>query len=257
MLRGKTAVITGGTTGIGAATVGLFAQNHANVVFVGRKEDVGKELEREIGDKYSEARVCYRKVDISVEEEVKALSEYVEEEFGGCEILFNNAGIHLAGRLLETPPAEFDRIMSVDCRGVWLACYYFLPMMLKKQYGTIINMSSVSGIFADYSMAAYNTAKGAVTNLTRAIAIDYADQGIRANAICPGAVRTEMLEYTFRKISYAEKVNRDAYPTHTFALPEEIAEMALFLAARKVDFLNGTNIPVDGGITCHTGQPRY
>ena len=118
-------------------------------------------------------------------------------------------------------------------------------------------MSSVSGIRADYSMAAYNAAKGAVTNLTRAIAIDYADQGIRANAICPGAVRTEMLEYTFRKISYAEKVNRDAYPTHTFATPEEIAELALFLAARKSDFLNGANIPVDGGITCHTGQPKY
>lgn len=111
------------------------------------------------------------------------MAEYVEKEFGGCDVLFNNAGIHLAGRILETPPADFDKIMSIDCRGVYLACYYFMPMMLKKQYGTIINMSSVSGICADYSMAAYNTAKGAVTNLTRAIAIDYADQGIRCNAI--------------------------------------------------------------------------
>ena len=257
MLKGKTVVITGGTTGIGAATVKLFAENHANVVFIGRKEEIGKALEEEVMNRYPDACVRYQRVDVSAEEEVKALAEYVEKEFGGCEVLFNNAGIHLAGRLLETPPAEFDRIMSVDCRGVYLACYYFMPMMLKKQYGTIINMSSVSGILADYSMAAYNTAKGAVTNLTRAIAIDYADQGIRANAICPGAVRTEMLEYTFRKIDYAEKVNRDAYPTHTFALPEEIAEVALFLAARKVDFLNGTNIPVDVGITCHTGQPKY
>lgn len=257
MLKGKTTVIVGGTTGIGAATVKLFAANRANVVFVGRKAEAGEALEKEVTAKYPGVCVSYRQTDISNEKEVKALAEYVEKEFGGCEVLFNNAGIHLAGKLLETSPQDFDKIMNIDCRGVYLACYYFLPMMLKKQYGTIINMSSISGICADYSMAAYNTAKGAVTNMTRAIAIDYADQGIRANAICPGAVRTEMLEYTFRKISYAEKVNRDAYPTHTFAMPEEIAEIALFLAERKVDFLNGVNLPVDGGITCHTGQPKY
>lgn len=257
MLKGKTTVIIGGTTGIGASTVRLFAENRANVVFAGRKQVEGEALQKECAEKYPEACVRFYRMDVSVEEEVKAMAEYVEKEFGGCDVLFNNAGIHLAGKILETPPSDFDRIMSIDCRGVYMACYYFLPMMVKKQYGTIINMSSVSGICADYSMAAYNTAKGAVTNLTRAIAIDYASEGIRCNAICPGAVRTEMLEYTFRKIDYAERVNREAYPTHTFATPEEIAEVALFLAERKVDFLNGVNLPVDGGITCHTGQPRY
>lgn len=257
MLTGRRAVINGGTTGIGAATVKLFAENHASVIFTGRNEKAGKALEQDVRAAVPNCDVRYFHADVSQEADMRALAETVKQELGGCEILFNNAGIHLAGRLLETTPQDFDRIMSIDCRGVWLACYYILPMMLERQYGTIINMSSVSGICADYSMAAYNTAKGAVTNLTRAIAIDYADQGIRANAICPGAVRTEMLEYTFRKISYAEKVNRDAYPTHTFAEPLEIAEMALFLAARKVDFLNGANIPVDGGITCHTGQPKY
>lgn len=257
MLNGKTAVIIGGTTGIGSATVKLFGKNRANVIFAGRNQEAGEALEKEAAAAYPKACIRYRRMDVSQEEQVRELAEYVEQEFGGCDILFNNAGIHLAGRILETPPDEFDRIMSIDCRGVYLACYYFLPMMLKKQYGTIINMSSVSGICADYSMAAYNTAKGAVTNLTRAIAIDYADQGIRCNAVCPGAVRTEMLEYTFRKISYAEKVNREAYPTHTFASPEEIAETVLFLAGRRVDFLNGVNLPVDGGITCHTGQPKY
>lgn len=257
MLNGKTAVIIGGTTGIGSATVKLFGKNRANVIFAGRNREAGEALEKETAAACPKACIRYRRMDVSQEEQVRELAEYVEQEFGGCDILFNNAGIHLAGRILETPPDEFDRIMNIDCRGVYLACYYFLPMMLKKQYGTIINMSSVSGICADYSMAAYNTAKGAVTNLTRAIAIDYAEQGIRCNAVCPGAVRTEMLEYTFRKISYAEKVNREAYPTHTFASPEEIAETVLFLAERRVDFLNGVNLPVDGGITCHTGQPKY
>lgn len=257
MLSNKTAVITGGTSGIGEATVKLFAKEHANVVFVGSNPAKGEKVMQALESERLADKVRFFRCDVSSGEQVKALADFVKAEFGTCDILFNNAGIHLAGRLLETTPEDFERILSIDLRGVYLCCYYLMPMMLEKQYGTIINMSSVSGICADYSMAAYNAAKGGVTNLTRAIAIDYADQGIRANAICPGAVRTEMLEYTFRKIPYAEKVNRDAYPTHTFATPEEIAELALFLAARKVDFLNGTNIPVDGGITCHTGQPKY
>lgn len=257
MLKGKVAVITGGTTGIGAATVRLFAKNHATVVFVGRNEENGRKLLETLQKDGIGQQVSFVPVDVSKEGAVAGLAEYVKENLGTCDILFNNAGIHLAGKLLETPPQDFDRILSVDLRGVYLCCYYLLPMMLEKGQGTIINMSSVSGICADYSMAAYNAAKGGVTNLTRAIAIDYGEQGIRANAICPGAVQTEMLEYTFRKIPYAEEANRKAYPTHTFASPEEIAEVALFLASRKVDFLNGTNIPVDGGITCHTGQPKY
>lgn len=257
MLHNLTAVITGGTSGIGAATVKLFAGNHANVVFIGTNADKGNHVMEEQKIAGLDEKVRFVQCDVSKEADVKALAEYVKTEFGGCDILFNNAGIHLAGRLLETTPDQFERILSVDLKGVWLCCYYLMPMMLEKRRGTIINMSSVSGISADFSMCAYNAAKGAVTNLTRAIAIDYADQGIRCNAICPGAVRTEMLEYTFRKIPYAEKVNRDAYPTHTFATPEEIAEVALFLASRKSDFLNGANIPVDGGITAHTGQPRY
>lgn len=192
---------------------------------------------KECAEKYPEARVRFYQMDVSVEE-VKAMAQYVEREFGGCDVLFNNAGIHLAGRILETPPADFDKIMSIDCRGVYLACYYFIPMMLKKQYGTIINMSSVSGICADYSMEAYNTAKGAVTNLTRAIAIDYADQGIRCNAICPGAVRTEMLAYTFRKIDYAERVNRDDFPALTLEAARYLREKVPTLKAIALDTLS-------------------
>lgn len=257
MLEKQIAVITGGTSGIGEASVKLFARNHARVVCVGIDEANGRRVAEELAGEGLGEYVRFRRCDVTSEAEVEAMAGYVRDTFGGCDILFNNAGIHLAGKLLETPPAEFDRIMACDLRGVWLCCYFLMPMMLEKQRGTIINMSSISGIFADYSMAAYNAAKGGVTNLTRAIAIDYADQGIRANALCPGAVRTEMLEYTFRKIPHAEQVNRDAYPTHTFATPEEIAEVALFLASRKADFLNGVNIPVDGGITSHTGQPKY
>jgi meso-butanediol dehydrogenase/(S,S)-butanediol dehydrogenase/diacetyl reductase len=253
----KVVVITGGTSGIGEATVRLFAENGARVTFVGTNKSKGDAVMEKLKAAGFGETVCFFQGDVSKAEDVAALAEFTQKKFGPCDILFNNAGVHFAGKLHETPVEEFDRVISVDLRGVYLCCYHYLPQMLAKKKGCIVNMSSVSGVCADFSMAAYNAAKGGVSNLTRAIAIDYADEGIRANAVCPGAVRTEMLEYTFRKIPYAEEVNRKAYPTHTFATPEEIAELVLFIASDKVNFLNGTNILVDGGITAHTGQPKY
>ena len=256
-VNGKVVVITGGTSGIGAAAVRLFVKYGARVVFVGTSNNKGKSVLQELIDEKHGENVRFLQTDVSCEEQVKLLAEFVKNEYGPCDVLFNNAGIHFAGKLHETPPETFDKVISVDLRGVYLCCYYFLPHMLSKKDGCIINMSSISGICADFSMAAYNAAKGGVNNLTRAIAIDYGDDGIRANAICPGAVVTEMLEATFRRIPYAEEVNKKAYPTHTFATAEEIAEMVLFLASDKVNFLNGASIPIDGGITAHTGQPKY
>lgn len=256
-VKDKVVIITGGATGIGAATVKLFAKHGAKVVFVGRSRDTAEALMQQLTRENLQENVRYFQGDVSSESDVVALSQYSYKEFGNCDVLFNNAGVHFAGKLLETPTEEFDRVISVDLKGVFLCCKYFMPQMLEKGGGVIINNSSISGMCADYSMMAYNAAKGGVNNLTRSIAIDYAEEGIRAVAICPGSVLTEMLEYTFRKIPYAEAYNRKAYPTHTFATPEEIAELVLFLASRKVDFLNGACIPIDGGITAHTGQPKY
>lgn len=256
-LEGRNAVITGGTSGIGEATVLLFAQEGANVVFTGTNETKGKRVLARVAEVTHKGKILFIRSDVSLKEDVARLADNVKAEIGLCDTLFNNAGVHYAGILHETPPEEFDRVISVDLRGVYLASYYFIPHMLAKGVGFIINMSSVSGIRADYAMAAYNAAKGAVSNLTRSMAIDYAEKGIRVNAVCPGAVRTEMLEYTFRRLPRAEMVNREAYPTHTFAAPEEIAEVILFLASNRVNFLNGANIVIDGGITAHTGQPKY
>ena len=134
MLKGKRAVINGGTTGIGAATVKLFAQNHAIVVFTGRNSEAGRALEQEILSVVPGCDVRYIQADVSKEDDMKNLADYMKRELGGCEILFNNAGIHLAGRLLETSPQEFDRIMSIDCRGVYLACYNADDVYLYRKY---------------------------------------------------------------------------------------------------------------------------
>ena len=143
----------------------------------------------------------------------------------------------------------------MDVRGVYLCSYYFLPQMLAQHYGTIINMSSVSGLLGDTDMVAYNTAKGAITNMTRCMAIDYAKDGIRVNAICPGAVETEILLHTFHSVPGAEEKFNNAYPTGHVGTAVEIANACVFLASRECDFLNGVNLPIDGGITAHTGQP--
>ena len=254
-LEGKISVITGGTTGIGKATVLRFAEEGAKVVFCGRRKDKGEEVVREVREAGYPGEVRFFQCDVSKEEEVKAMADYVKKEFGNCEVLFNNAGVHQTGKLHETKPEDWDRIMNIDVRGVYLVSYYIIPQMLEKQYGTIINMSSVSGLLGDTDMVAYNTAKGAITNMTRCMALDYATSGIRVNAVCPGITRSEIVENTFTSVPGAEQKFKDAYPVHYIAEAAEVANAVVFLASRKCDFITGVNLPIDGGITAHTGQP--
>jgi meso-butanediol dehydrogenase/(S,S)-butanediol dehydrogenase/diacetyl reductase len=251
----KISVITGGTSGIGKATVLRFVEEGAKVVFCGRRDDKGIELEKEVKAGGYPGEAVFFKCDVSEEEEVKAMADFVKTKYGNCEVLFNNAGIHQAGRLHETKPEDWDRIMRVDLRGAYLVCYYFVPQMLEEKYGTIINMSSVSGLLGDTEMVAYNTAKGAITNMTRCMALDYATDGIRVNAVCPGITRSEIVENTFDSVKGAEEKFKAAYPVHYIADAVEIANAVVFLASRKCDFITGVNLPIDGGITAHTGQP--
>jgi meso-butanediol dehydrogenase/(S,S)-butanediol dehydrogenase/diacetyl reductase len=254
-LENKVSVITGGTTGIGKATVLRFVEEGAKVVFCGRRTDKGMELQNQIAAAKYPGEALFFQCDVSNEEEVRKMAEFTKDKFGNCEVLFNNAGIHASGKLHETTPAAWDKIMNVDLRGSYLVCYYFIPQMLAEKYGTIINMSSVSGLLGDTDMVAYNTAKGAITNMTRCMALDYASDGIRVNAVCPGITRSEIVENTFTSVEGAEEKFRQAYPVHYIAEAVEVANAVVFLASRKCDFITGVNLPIDGGITAHTGQP--
>lgn len=256
-LKDKVSVITGATSGIGKATVFRFAEEGAKVVFCGRRKDKGEEVVEAVRKANYPGEVRFFQCDVSNNDEVHKMAEYVKNEFGNCEVLFNNAGICPYGKLHETPPEKWDYLMSVDLRGVYLASYYFLPQMIEKQYGTIINMSSVSGLLGDYSMVAYNTAKGAITNMTRCMALDYAQDGIRVNAVCPGTIRSEMADRAFATSPESEEMFKNAYPVHYIADPVEVANAVVFLASRECDFITGVNLPIDGGITCHTGQPDF
>lgn len=254
-LKDKICVITGGTSGIGEATVYRFAEEGARVVFCGRRTEQGIGVERKVREKNYPGEAHFFECDVSDEKQVRALAEFTVSTYGNCEVLFNNAGIHQSGKLHETSPAKWDRIMSIDVRGVYLVSYYFIPQMLKEQHGTIINMSSISGLLGDTDMVAYNTAKGAITNMTRCMALDYAANGIRVNAVCPGITRSEIVENTFTSVAGAEEAFKRAYPVHYIADAVEVANVVVFLASRKSDFITGVNLPIDGGITAHTGQP--
>ena len=204
-LEGKISVITGGTSGIGEATVERFVEEGAKVVFCGRRSDKGLALEERMNASGFPGKARFFECDVSDEKQVKEMAEFVKKTYGLCEVLFNNAGIHQSGRLHETKPEDWDRIMSIDLRGAYLVCYYFIPQMLERNYGTVINMSSVSGLLGDTEMVAYNTAKGAITNMTRCMALDYATDGIRVNAVCPGITRSEIVNHTFTSVEGAEE----------------------------------------------------
>ena len=253
-IKGKITVISGGTSGIGAECVRLFARRGAKVVFTGTSEKKAAVVLESLRKEGLAENVRFRKTDINREEDVRALVEFVKETFGDCEILCNNAAIFVGGTAHETSTEDWGRLIAVNVTGTWLCCKYFVPAMLKNKKGAIVNTSSISGTLGEYNMAAYCATKGAINNLTRAMALDYADGGIRVNAVCPGATRTPM----FMSGTSPELLKRfeQVFPPRRIGLPEEVAEAIAFLASDEASFVNGMLLPVDGGISAHSGQPR-
>lgn len=255
-LQGKVAIVTGAASGIGEAIALCFAREGARVIVSDVQDARGEAVAARCNE---EGEALYLHCDVSREDEVRALVNAAVERFGRLDVLVNNAGFRASGVLHETTADLWDRMMAIDLKGVYLCSYYALPHLLRGGGGSIIMLSSVSGIAGDYGMAAYNAAKGAVTNLTRNMALDYAKDGVRVNAICPGAIFTPLIEQAWSEIGAeaAERAFNGVYPPGRIGRPEEVANVALFLASDESSFVSGANIPVDGGITAHTGQPKF
>ncbi len=257
-LKGKNVVVIGGESGLGAASVNLFAREGSNVIFTGLNESAGKALSEKLKSE-SSGKIIFIKSDISKEDEVNSVADYVETEFGGCDVLFNNAGILKGAEAENTTTAEWDIVNAVNVRGFFFTSRAFIPQMRKRGGGSIINTSSVSGLFGDYACVAYNTSKGAVTNMTRAMALDHAKDNIRVNAVCPGSMRTAMYDACAASIGEekCDSIFRAQYPMGRIAEPEDVAKVVLFLASDLAGFVSGTNIAVDGALTAHTNQPKF
>jgi NAD(P)-dependent dehydrogenase (short-subunit alcohol dehydrogenase family) len=251
-LDGKVAIITGGASGIGAATVRLFVKEGARVLVGDMQDEKGRRLVAELG---SSAR--YRHADVARESDVKALIDDALG-FGRLDCIFNNAGLAgVAGSIEQTPVEGFDATMGVLLRGVFLGMKHAAPVMKKQGSGSIISTASVAGLRTGMASHTYSAAKAAVIHLTRSVAMELGESGVRVNCICPGGIATPIFGKAFGlDDDGADRVARmmrtalaQLQPIRRAGLPEDIAQAALWLASEDASFVNGHALVVDGGIT--------
>jgi NAD(P)-dependent dehydrogenase (short-subunit alcohol dehydrogenase family) len=249
-LAGKAAVITGAGSGIGEAMARLFAAEGARVVVADYDPAGGERVAREIAAQGGEA--FFVQVDVSNARQVEQLIERAVERLGRLDVLCNNAGIGVAAVCHETSEADWDHTMAIDLKGVFLGCKYGIPHMLRQGGGVICNTSSVAGQVGVLNRAAYCAAKAGVLGLTKSIAIDYAERGIRCNALLPGTVNSPWIGKIIAQQSDPEaqrQVMAARQPIGRMGEPDEIARAALYLCSDDSAFVTGTGLVIDGGLT--------
>lgn len=251
-LKDKVVIITGAGRGIGQTAALLFASEGARIALVDIDEKNGNSTLEEIRSNGGEAIFIHG--DLTNSSEMKHMVDKVLQEFGRIDVLYNNAGLNHFGKVADADESAWDRVMSVNVKSVFLTCKYAIPVMVRQGKGVIINTGSTASLVGLANLSAYTASKGAVLALTRNIALDYAKDGIRANALCPGVTATEMTE----QVIYDDpdpKAARDRFdrviPRGSMADPIEIANVALFLASDESSYMTGAAIPVDGGYTAY------
>jgi meso-butanediol dehydrogenase/(S,S)-butanediol dehydrogenase/diacetyl reductase len=249
--EGKVVIVTGAGTGIGAGTARRFLKEGAFVVLNGRREH---KLQETIAG-FDPAKSLVHSGDVSDEKYVKRLVEDTVTKFGKLDVLVNNAGIANFGPFAETSTKDWRKTMATDLDGVFFGCREGLPHLLKTK-GCIINLSSASGLGGDWGLSSYTAAKGAVTNFTRSLALEYGSRGVRVNAVAPSLTATDATA----DLAKSEAVMagfRDRLPIGRAATPDDIAGVIAFLASEDAVFVNGVILPVDGGLQASNGQPNF
>jgi len=243
-LNNKVALITGGSRGIGKEIALELARNGVNIglTYV-RGEDKAKEVVKEI--ETMGVKVLAIKANVSIEEEVAQMTKAMEESFGTIDILVNNAGITKDNLLIRMKEEDWDDVMNVNLKGTFLCTKAISRIMMKKRYGKIINMASVVGIMGNAGQGNYSASKAGVIGFTKSMARELASRGIRVNGIAPGFIQTDMTDVL--KEDVKEEMLK-AIPLSTFGKPKDIADLVVFLASEKSDYITGQIINVDGGM---------
>ncbi|MDY6873153.1 MAG: SDR family oxidoreductase [Chloroflexota bacterium] len=249
-LSGKVVIITGAGRGIGRRAALLFASEGAKLLLVDINAEAGESVAEEVLSEGGEA--VFIKTDLTNAADVEAMVAAALERYGHIDVLYNNAGINHYGKLADTEESDWDKVMAVNVKSIYLTCKYVIPVMAAQNKGSIVNTGSTASLVGLKSLAVYTASKGAVLQLTRNMALDYAKDGIRVNALCPGVTATEMTQQVIDDDpdpqAARERFDR-VIPRGSMADPVEIANTALFLASDEASYITGAAIPVDGGYT--------
>jgi NAD(P)-dependent dehydrogenase (short-subunit alcohol dehydrogenase family) len=247
-LKSKVALITGGASGIGRATALLFAQEGAAVQVADIDPELGRSAVQEIQSQGG--RAGFILCDVTNTEDCRRAVDATLEQFGRLDILFNNAGIIRRADVVETTEEEWDRVLAVNLKSIFLMSKFAVPVMAKAGGGAIINTSSGWGLKGGPKAVSYCASKGAVVNMTRAMAIDHGAQNIRVNCLCPGDVDTPMLRHEAQQLGQPEAeflAEAAIRPLRRFGKPIEIAQAVLYLASDASSYVSGAALLVDGG----------
>ncbi len=244
-LKDKTAIITGGGTGIGLATARAFYQEGAKIILFGRRKE---KLEKAV-EKLGGSAIIVQG-DMTNNNDLDKLINETLHNFKKIDVLVNNAGLFNGSPLHEISDSQWDEIMDINIRSVFQLTRRVLPAMLSQKYGSIIHISSILGLIAVPQVAAYNVSKGALNQFSRSIAVEYGAFGIRSNSICPGLIATDMTADLMKDADLMKEWSKE-YPIGRFGKPEDVANACLYLASDESSFVTGITLPVDGGFTAH------
>jgi len=247
---GKVVIVVGATSGMGEASAYRFAEEGAQVLVIGRREEKGTDIVKKIEGKSGSA--SFFKADISIGSSCNQIIDTAIERYGRIDVLANIAGYHISKSVETISIEEWDFLMNTNLKSFFLLCKYAVPY-LKKTKGNIVNMSSMVGIVGQTNACAYAATKGGINAMTKNLALDLAKYGIRVNAICPGWVRSELVEDWFHQQGQKEQEIRDninrMHPLGKIGEPEEAAAAIAFLASGDASFITGITLEIDGGLT--------